>query len=156
MNVASTVSTSRFVRSRGRAWAGAACLLLAGMAQAGVPGHAVEKGQPAGKQAPKGWIMVRAGAANTSANYAKEERDINGKLQQVSVLCAPAGTRPEDLVATDRTRTWNKYMQGRVTSVVNYGGVVLKDPLRNNPRHCLINGLALRQIKGIWHEAPGR
>lgn len=151
MNVTQIVDISRLVRSRGWAWAGIACLLLAGAVQAGAPDSAAEKGQPARQQAPKGWIMVRAGAANTDANYAKEERNINGKLEQVSVLCAPPETSPQDLVATDHTRGWGAYMQGRVTSVVNYGGVVLKDPLKNNPRHCLVNGLTLGQIKGIWH-----
>ncbi len=151
MNVARKVDISRLTRSRGWACVGIACLLLAGAVQAGAPDSPAEKGRPAGQQAPKGWIMVRAGAANTDANYAKEERNINGKLEQVSVLCAPPGTRPQNLVATDHTRKWGTYMQGRVASVVNYGGVVLKDPLKNNPRHCLINGLTLGQIKGIWH-----
>src|SRR5690606_26886427 len=96
-------------------------------------------------------MLVRGGAANTDANYAKEDQDINGRLQGVSVLCASAGNQTAAaLVATDTTRVWGPYMTGNSTTVINYGGHVVKDPLPGNPNHCLINGLSLGQIKGMW------
>jgi hypothetical protein len=61
------------------------------------------------------------------------------------------------LVATDHTRQWgDTYMQGNASTVINLSGNVVKDPLPNNPNHCLIHGLSVGQIKGIWHEAGAR
>lgn len=103
-----------------------------------------------GDPAPKGWLLVRGGAANTDANYAKEYEASDGTLQQVSVLCG-ATNNAAGLVATDTTRTWGAYMQSNVTTVVNMKGNVVIDAQDGNPNHCLINGLTLPQIKGIWH-----
>jgi hypothetical protein len=117
----------------------AACALLSGVVQAA-------------DNLPKGWRMVRAGAANTDANYGKEGRDPNGKLQHVSALCGPDQMTAAALVATDHTRQWDgNYMQGNATTAVNLKGNVVRDPLPNNPNHCLIEGLTVSQIKGIWH-----
>jgi hypothetical protein len=100
----------------------------------------------------KGVLIVRGGAANSEANYDKEDRDINGRLQGVSALCANSGNQTASaLIQTDNTRTWEAYMSGNTTTVINYGGHVVKDPLDGNPNHCLINGLKLPQIKGMWH-----
>lgn len=109
----------------------------------------------AGDPAPKGWLMVRDGAATTKDNYANEESDSNGTLDGVSVLCADTHDTPADiqkLVATDRTRTW-KANPGvaSTTTAINLGGKVIKDPKKGNPNHCLINGLKTSQITGIWH-----
>ncbi|RDD81088.1 hypothetical protein DVJ77_12175 [Dyella tabacisoli] len=105
--------------------------------------------------APKGWLMVRDGAANTNANYANEDSDINGRLTGVSVLCKNIADTPvtvNALIATDATRVWGAARNvGGVTTVVNLGGKVVIDPQTNNPNHCVINGLTLSQIKGIWH-----
>lgn len=100
----------------------------------------------------KGVLIVRGGAANTSVNYDKEDQDSNGRLQGVSVLCASKGSQTAAaLVATDTTRVWGAYMSGTTTTVVNKGGHVIKDRQPGNPNHCLINGLTLGQIKGMWH-----
>jgi len=103
-----------------------------------------------GDPAPKGWLLVRGGAANTDANYAKEYEASDSTLQQVSVLCGATNNAP-GLVATDTTRTWGAYMQSNVTTVVNLKGNVVIDAQPGNPNHCLISGLTLSQIKGIWH-----
>ena len=99
----------------------------------------------------KGVLIVRGGHPNTS-DYANQEQDINGKLERVSALCAPrSNMTPAQLVATDTGFAFPTYMSGNTTSVINQGGKVVKDPLPGNPNHCLINGLTLGQIKGIWH-----
>jgi hypothetical protein len=108
-----------------------------------------------GDDAPKGWLLVRSGVANTDANYDKEDRDINDKLQGVSVLCADSSdtaTNVQNLINTDTTRVWGANRGvARASTVINLGGNVVIDALKGNPNHCLINGLTLSQIKGIWH-----
>lgn len=101
----------------------------------------------------KGVLIVRGGAANTDNNYRKEDRDSNDRLYRVSALCASSGNQtPAALVATDTGWAFGAtYMSGSSTTVINYGGHVVKDPLPGNPNHCLINGLTLAQIKGMWH-----
>jgi hypothetical protein len=107
------------------------------------------------QDAPKGWLVVRGGVPNADANYTNEERDINDNLERVSVLCgkfedSPAGIQA--ITATDRTRNWaGPRAASSTTTVINQKGKVVKDPLDNNPNHCLINGLPLSKIKGIWH-----
>jgi hypothetical protein len=103
-----------------------------------------------GDPAPKGWLLVRGGAANTDANYNKEYTASNDTLQQVSVLCGATNNAP-GLIATDGTRVWGAYMESNVTTVINKGGKVVLDAQENNPNHCLISGLILKDIKGIWH-----
>jgi len=108
-----------------------------------------------GDPAPKGWLVVRSGVANDKANYDKEDSDINGKLEGVSVLCAKVNDEAvaiQGLINTDTTRVWgpNRGVSS-TTTVINQGGAVIIDALRGNPNHCLINGLTLSQIKGIWH-----
>ena len=123
----------------------AAAILFAALACGGVSSAQAE-------EVGKGVLIVRGGAANTDANYAKEEQDANGRLEHVSALCASAGNQTAAaLIATDTTRVWGPFMSGNTTTVINYGGHVLKDPLPGNPNHCLINGLKLGQIKGMWH-----
>ncbi|MFP6800893.1 MAG: hypothetical protein VCA39_17495 [Pseudomonas sp.] len=123
----------------------AACILLAALCAGSVSPAQAE-------DVAKGVLIVRGGAANTNANYDKEDQDSNGRLRQVSALCASSGSQTAAaLVATDTTRVWGAYMSGNTTTVINLGGHVVKDPLRGNPNHCLINGLTLSQIKGMWH-----
>ncbi|HEY4090396.1 MAG TPA: hypothetical protein VGN46_02680 [Luteibacter sp.] len=105
----------------------------------------------AGDPAPKGWLMVRSGAANTDENYKKEESDSNGKLERVSVLCGNFKKSDVDqLIASDRTRGYDTYWTSTTTLVINLGGTVEKDPLPKNPNHCLINGIKVGPLKGIW------
>lgn len=100
----------------------------------------------------KGVLIVRDGAANTDANYQNQERDSNDRLDRVSALCARSNNQTVvALVATDTTRVWVGPMSGNTTTVIKHGGHVVKDPLPGNPNHCLINGLTLAQIKGMWH-----
>ena len=114
-------------------------------------GPVFAKGSGSLQPAPKGWMVVRSGAANTNANYDKEDRDINGKLMNVSVLCKGTKNAPA-LIATDGTRTWGAtYGVSSTTTIWNKGGKVYKDPLDDNPNHCLIDGLGLGDLKGIWH-----
>jgi hypothetical protein len=108
-----------------------------------------------GDAAPKGWLVVRSGVANDKANYDKEDSDINGKLEGVSVLCANVHDEAvaiQDLINTDTTRVWgpNRGVSS-TTTIINQGGSVIIDALKGNPNHCLVNGLTLPQIKGVWH-----
>jgi hypothetical protein len=104
----------------------------------------------------KGVLIVRGDAhgftPNQGDNYKNEERDINDRLVGVSALCASSGSQTAPaLVLTDTTRNWGGYMSGNTTTIINLGGKVVKDKQPGNPNHCLINGLTLGQIKGIWH-----
>lgn len=101
---------------------------------------------------PKGVLIVRGGTPSTS-DYANQERDINGKLERVSALCAPRGNMtPAQLVATDTGWAFGAaYQSSNTTTVVKLDGNVVKDPLEGNPNHCLINGLKPGQMRGIWH-----
>jgi hypothetical protein len=106
-----------------------------------------------GDSAPKGWLLVRSGVANDKLNYDKEDSDSNGKLERVSALCAKWDTNDvQGLINTDTTRVWgvNRGVSN-TTTAINLGGNVVIDALPGNPNHCLINGLTLPQIKGIWH-----
>jgi hypothetical protein len=108
-----------------------------------------------GDAAPKGWLVVRSGLATDKANYEKEDSDLNGKLERVSVLCANAHDEEDDiqdLIKTDKTRVWgaNRGVSS-TTTIINLGGSVIIDALKGNPNHCLVNGLTLSQIKGVWH-----
>jgi hypothetical protein len=109
-----------------------------------------------GDAAPKGWLLVRSGAANTDANYDKEDSDSNGKLENVSVLCQGVTENAGNIAAlinTDKTRTWGAtWGVSAVSTVLGQGGSVTIDSMgKKNPNHCLINGLTLGKIKGIWH-----
>lgn len=103
----------------------------------------------------KGVLIVRGDAHGASANEKdnyKNETVNDGRLEDVSVLCASKGNQTAAaLVATDTTRTWGGYMSGNTTTVINSGGRVVKDAQPGNPNHCVINGLTLGQIRGIWH-----
>ena len=122
----------------------AATILFAALACGGVSSAQAE-------DVAKGVLIVRGGSPNTS-DYANQETDINGKLERVSALCAPRGNMTAaQLVATDTGWAFGaNYMSGSTTDVIKQGGKVVKDPLPGNPNHCLINGLKLGQIKGIW------
>jgi hypothetical protein len=108
-----------------------------------------------GDPAPKGALLVRSGVANADANYAKEDEDSNGKLRGVSVLCkeiTETAGNVTQLIGTDTTRAWGpNHGVARASTAINLGGNVVIDALPGNPNHCLINGLTLSQIKGIWH-----
>ena len=103
----------------------------------------------------KGVLIVRGDAYGVSANDKNnyQNDDVNdGLLEGVSVLCASKGNQTAAaLVLTDTTRTWGGYMSSSTTTVINLGGKVVKNAQPGNPNHCLINGLTLGQIKGIWH-----
>jgi len=73
------------------------------------------------------------------------------ELKVLAVTTSAGNQTAAALIATDTTRVWGPFMSGNTTTVINYGGHVLKDPLPGNPNHCLINGLKLGQIKGMWH-----
>jgi hypothetical protein len=114
-----------------------------------------------GDEAPRTWLLVRSGAATTDANYTNEDRDINDKLQEVSVLCKDIEeTRAEvtKLVNSDKSRNWGQgptWSVSRVSTVIGQGGKVIFKPLKpKNPNHCVINDLTLGKIKGIWHDSP--
>ncbi len=105
---------------------------------------------------PKGALIVRDGAANTDANYANQDKDPNGRLQQVSALCSAGAEQrsranAQSLIGTDGTRTWaTTYGTAQVSTIINLNGTVVTDPLTHNPNHCLISGLTVPKIKGVW------
>jgi hypothetical protein len=126
----------------------AATILFAALACGGVSSAQAE-------EVAKGVLIVRGDAygvsANDKNNYQNDEVN-DGRLEGVSVLCASKGNQTAAaLVLTDTTRAWGGYMSSSTTTVINLGGKVVKDALPGNPNHCLINGLTLGQIKGIWH-----
>ena len=127
----------------------AACILLAALCAGSVSPAQAE-------DVAKGMLIVRGDAhafgPNKDGNYKNEERDINDRLVQVSALCANSGSQNATaLIATDTTRVWGGYMSGNTTTVIKFGGHVVKDWQEGNPNHCLINGLTLSHIKGMWH-----
>ncbi|GAD64020.1 hypothetical protein [Aquipseudomonas alcaligenes] len=127
----------------------AATILFAALACGGVSSAQAE-------DVAKGVLIVRGDAhgftPNQGDNYKNEERNINDRLEGVSALCASSGSQTAAaLVLTDTTRNWAGYMSSNTTTIINQGGKVVKDPLPGNPNHCLINGLKLGQIKGIWN-----
>lgn len=126
----------------------AAAILFAALAAGGVS-------QAQAKDIAKGVLIVRGDAHGASANEKdnyKNETVSDDRLEDVSVLCASKHNHTAaDVVATDTTRTWGGYMSGNTTTVINLGGRVVKDEQPGNPNHCVINGLTLGQIKGIWH-----
>ena len=64
----------------------AACILLTALCAGSVSPAQAE-------DVAKGVLIVRGGAANTNANYDKEDQDSNGRLRQVSALCASSGSQ---------------------------------------------------------------
>jgi hypothetical protein len=108
-----------------------------------------------GDPVPKGYLVVRDGATTTNANYANQDTDSNDRLQRVSALCADLSDTAGNvaaLIATDGTHAWGAaHGVSRASTVINLGGNVVIDAQTNNPNHCLISGLKLSQIKGIWH-----
>nr|WP_019366196.1 hypothetical protein [Pseudomonas luteola] len=106
-------------------------------------------------EVPKGVIMLRADAygakANDDKNYTKDERRDNDILERVSALCGSSEiNNARALIESDETRKWDGYMIANSTSVLKIGGKVVRDPLDNNPNHCLINDVKLSKLKGIW------
>ena len=104
----------------------------------------------------KGVLLVRYGAANKDLNYEKDD-GYPGELSGISVLCKVginANTKAnfDQLVKSDKTRPTSIKQGGGALStvVINSGAKVVTDPLPNNPNHCLINGIKLSQIKGVW------
>ena len=106
----------------------------------------------------KGALVLRSGAADGDDNYANQDVDSNGKLQDVSALCSPDASnkgKSADLITTDKTRNQNKLFQAKfgatqASTITGLGGKVVTDPLDRNPNHCLISGLKVSQIKGVW------
>jgi len=126
----------------------------------GITGAAMAKN---GDPVPGTYLMARSGAANTDKNYEGEDQDINGKLEQVSALCKDI--KPKDLTAdsvkkfvqSDKTRKWGDgptWWIARVSTATGLGAKVVEDAQPGNPNHCLISGLKVSQIKGIWTESP--
>lgn len=116
-----------------------------------------------GDPVPGTYLMARSGAANTDKNYEGEDQDINGKLEQVSALCKDI--KPKDVTAdsvkkfvqSDKTRKWGDgptWWIARVSTATGLGAKVVEDAQPGNPNHCLISGLKVSQIKGIWTESP--
>ncbi|WP_242113251.1 hypothetical protein [Luteimonas aquatica] len=103
-----------------------------------------------GDPIPKGWIVVRDGNVKDKQNYAKEDLDQNKKLRGVSALCAENNADVAKLVKSDKTRKWGNPNQASVTTIVNLGGGVRKDEQPKNPSHCLISGLTVGQMIGVW------
>lgn len=108
-----------------------------------------------------GWLMARSGAANTAANYSGEDEDINGKLERVSALCMKVdpvnAATVKAFVETDKTRNWGQgpnWWIATVSTATGQGAKVIENPQPRNPNHCLISGLTVSRIKGIWHESP--
>jgi len=105
---------------------------------------------------PGGSLIVRDGAANTDANYNGEDKDINNRLERVSALCSAKNqdrtrTNAQTLIGTDKTRTWAaNYGTAKVSTVTGQGAKVVTDSQPKNPNHCLISGLTVSQIKGVW------
>ncbi|WP_448099913.1 hypothetical protein [Luteibacter jiangsuensis] len=126
----------------------------------GLSGTALAKN---GDPVPGTYLMARSGAANTDKNYEGEDRDINNKLEQVSALCKelkPADVDAESVkkfMKSDKTRNWGDgptWWISRVSTATGLGAKVVEDAQPGNPNHCLISGLKVSQIKGIWTESP--
>lgn len=113
-----------------------------------------------GDPVPGTWLMVRSGAANTDGNYDGEDKDINGKLEQVSALCKDVeetSVEVAKLVKSDKTRNWGvgpTWWVSKASTATGQGGKVVIDAQTNNPNHCLISGLKIGNMKGIWHQSP--
>lgn len=112
-----------------------------------------------GDPVPGDWLLMRNGAANTSDNYGKEDSDIKDRLDGVSVLCKKIDKTTEEiqkLVDSDKTRKWNgsPWWVAKASTATGLGAKVVIDELPGNKNHCLINGLTLGQIKGIWRQFP--
>ncbi|MGK0600174.1 hypothetical protein [Yokenella regensburgei] len=109
---------------------------------------------------PKGALVVRYGAANTDANYAGQD-GYPGKLQNVSALCSKdnSGVSKEKVLAlikTDpnRSKDWKQAGGANASTLINKNATVKADPLPNNPNHCLISNIELKNIKGAWQMYP--
>lgn len=112
-----------------------------------------------GDPVPGAWLMARSGVANDDDNYKGEEKDINGNLERVSALCKnikETSVEVEKLVKSDKTRNWGvaPWWVSKVSIATKQDAKVVIDAQEGNPNHCLISGLSLGQIKGIWHESP--
>ena len=114
-----------------------------------------------GDPVPGGWLMARSGAANTNANYDDEDADINGKLERVSALCMKVdpvtAASVQAFVQTDTTRNWGQgpnWWISSASTATGQGAKVVQNPLKGNPNHCLISGLTVAKIKGIWRKSP--
>ena len=104
----------------------------------------------------KGVLMVRYGAANTNANYEKED-GYPDTLSGISILCkegVTANTKAnfDLLVKSDKNRPSTISQGGGALStlVINDGAKVVTDPIPGSPNHCLINNIKLSKIKGVW------
>lgn len=110
----------------------------------------------AGNDVPKGALVVRYGAANTDVNYENQD-GYPGKLQGVSALCSSEAStvdaaKVRALILTDRghPNPLNKAGATNASTLINKNATVKKDPQPNNPNHCLINNIELKNIKGAW------
>jgi hypothetical protein len=116
-----------------------------------------------GDPVPGTYLMARSGEANTDKNYKNEDQDINGKLENVSALCKELKAKDLDaesvkkFVKSDKTRDWGDgptWWIARVSTATSLGGKVIEDAQPRNPNHCLISGLTVSQLKGLWYESP--
>ena len=108
----------------------------------------------------KGALVVRYGAANTDANYAGQD-GYPGKLQNVSALCSKENSDVNEdkvlaLIKTDpnRSKEWKQAGGANASTLINKNATVIADPLPNNPNHCLISNIELKNIKGAWQMFP--
>jgi hypothetical protein len=109
---------------------------------------------------PKGALVVRYGAANTDANYAGQD-GYPGKLQNVSALCSKDNSGVDEakvlaLIKTDpnRSKDWKQAGGANASTLINKNATVIADPLPDNPNHCLISNIELKNIKGAWQMFP--
>ncbi|OIR10009.1 hypothetical protein GALL_79360 [mine drainage metagenome] len=131
-------------------------------------GTVLAKGATPEPDVARNTIVLRQDEANQKANYAKELADMNGTLSEVSALCSAgpiARTRAATalLAATDTTRNWyigpppppaRPWGVTEARTILDLGGHVQMDPRPGNPRHCLISGLKVKEITGVWRMCP--
>jgi hypothetical protein len=111
-----------------------------------------------GDEIDKGWLMIRGSKGgfgpNKPKNYQDESDSGNGKLNDVSILCSISSDpgKAAAVIASDGTRVWpaGSWATALSTAVINKGGHVYKDPLDNNPNHCVIYGLTAADLANVF------
>jgi hypothetical protein len=101
----------------------------------------------------KGVLILRRGAADTKANYDKEDRDPNDKLMDVSVQCDPKTKFPSDAtkIAHLKGRTGiGASMTANSTTFINAGAKITTSPTKDNPLHCTIDSVKIGDATGAF------
>lgn len=130
-------------------------LSLGGLSAAPAWADAVQSSVQRSTDVPLDGLVVRGktndAMANHRNNYAHEEISIDGVLSGVSALCGTKGTTAAALVTTDQTRTWNAgtYMSVSTRTLAKHA-TVRAAPLKNNPNHCEIDGITVKELTGLW------